>query len=132
MLESNVKPPKLEKLELVFSVKYHALPGADSRLYTQQLINTINAFLSPWAFAEENTIEFQSEIEKSKLIQLIEMQTFVDYISEFKVNHHVLSDTSNHSIQSFNNIEAIIPKTVYSLFVPHEHAITTITNICCT
>ena len=127
----NVKPPKLEQLEVIFNYKHHDVLGADSRLYEQRLIETINKFLSPWAFSNSTTIEFQSEIEKSKLIQLIEMQSFVDYISEFKVNHHILDDTTNAIIQSSYDVKKIIPKTVYSLFVPHDHSITTINSVCC-
>ncbi|WP_299336099.1 hypothetical protein [uncultured Psychroserpens sp.] len=127
----NVKPPKLEQLEVVFNFKHHDVPGADSRLYTQRLIETINTFLSPWAYNKDSSVEFQTEIEKSKLIQLIEMQSFVDYISDFKVNHHILDDTTSVVLQSFNDVEKIVPKTVYSLFVPHEHSITTINNVCC-
>ncbi len=126
-----VKPPKLEKLELVFNFRHHDIPGADSRLYTQQLIDVINKFLSPWAYRADSDIQFQSEIEKSKLIQIIEMQPFVDYISEFKVNHHMLDDTTGVIKQSFNDVEKIIPKTVYSLFVPYKHSIGSIKSICC-
>ena len=126
-----VKPPKLEKLELVFNFRHHDIPGADSRLYTQQLIDVINEFLSPWAYSNNSEVQFQTEIEKSKLIQIIEMQSFVDYISEFKVNHHILDDTTGNIMQSYNDVEAIIPKTVYSLFVPHKHSVTSIKPICC-
>jgi hypothetical protein len=127
----NVKPPNLESLELVFNVKYHELPGADTRFYTQELTNTINSFLSPWAYSSESKIEFQSEIDKSKLIQLIEAQSFVDYISGFKVNHHILDETTSSIAQSYNDVDVIIPKTVYSLFVPHKQSIQPITNTCC-
>lgn len=126
-----VKPPKLEKLELSFRVKYIQLPGADSRFYEQQLQNVINAFLSPWAFKENSTVDFQKSLNKSTLIHLIEQQTYVDYISDFKVNHLVLDDNSNAIAERRNDIDKIVPKTVYSLFIPHTHKIESITAECC-
>ncbi|MDC8005356.1 baseplate J/gp47 family protein [Aureisphaera galaxeae] len=126
-----VKPPKLEKLELDFKVKYIEIPGADTRLYAQQLQDVINIFLSPWAYNDEVVADFQEEIEKSRLIQLIEHQSYVDYISDFKVNHLILEETTDDIKQRMNDVERIIPKTAYSLFVPHTHKIETLTVECC-
>ncbi|GAB5401603.1 MAG: hypothetical protein Aureis2KO_31880 [Aureisphaera sp.] len=126
-----VKPPTLEKLELDFKVKYIEIPGADTRLYAQQLQEVINSFLSPWAYSDDVVADFQEEIEKSRLIQLIEHQSYVDYISDFKVNHLILEETSDAIKQRMNDVDKIIPKTAYSLFVPHTHKINTLTVECC-
>ncbi|MBX2826902.1 MAG: baseplate J/gp47 family protein [Flavobacteriaceae bacterium] len=126
-----VKPPTLEKLELQFKVKYIDIPGADTNLYKQQLQDVINNFLSPWAFNDEVVADFQEEIEKSRLIQLIEHQSFVDYLTDFKVNHIILKETSDEVKLQMNDVEEIIPKTAYSLFVPHTHKIDTLTEDCC-
>ncbi len=126
-----VKPPKLEKLELNFKVKYIETPGADTRLYTQQLQDVINTFLSPWAYNDDVVADFQEEIEKSRLIQLIEHQSYVDYLSDFKVNHLILEEATDAIKQQMNDVERIIPKTAYSLFVPHTHTIETLTVECC-
>jgi hypothetical protein len=126
-----VKPPQLEKLELDFSVKYKDISGADSRLYDQLLMDAINTYLSPWAFKNTTTITFQSEIEKSRLLQLVEQQFFVDYIMDFKVNHLILEASSDAIAQQMNDVEKIVPKTAYTLFVPHSHKINPITKACC-
>ncbi len=126
-----VKPPKLEKLELDFKVKYIEIPGADTRLYAQLLQEVINNFLSPWAYNDAIVADFQEEIEKSRLIHLIEQQSYVDYISDFKVNHLILEETTDAIKQRMNDLDKIIPKTVYSLFVPHTHKIKTLTTECC-
>ncbi len=126
-----VKPPQLEKLELDFSVKYKEIPGADNRLYDQLLMDVINTYLSPWAFENTTAIVFQSEIEKSRLLQLVEQQPFVDYIMDFKVNHLILEASSDAIAQRMNDVEKIVPKTAYTLFVPHSHKINTITKACC-
>ena len=126
-----VKPPKLEKLELDFKVKYIEIPGADTHLYTQQLQQAINTYLSPWAYTENNAVHFQETIEKSRLIHLLEQQSYVDYITAFKVNHIILMDDSDLPKHKMNDVKKIIPKTEYTLFVPHTHNIHTITNACC-
>jgi len=126
-----VKPPKLEKLELAFKVKYIELPGADTRFYAQQLQEVINAFLSPWAFKENSPVVFQKSLNKSTIVHLIEQQTYVDYISDFKVNHLILDDTTNAIAERQNDIDKIAPKTVYSLFIPHTHKIESLTVECC-
>ena len=128
-----VKPPVLEKLDITFNVKYHDIPGADSRLFTDELRAALNKFLSPWAYKDQPAT-FQNEIQKSHLIHLIEQHHFVDYINDFKVNHLFLFETSNDidPTKTRNNVERTIPSTPYSLFVPNEHNIDVITEICCT
>ncbi|MEO1032087.1 MAG: hypothetical protein AAFX55_11815 [Bacteroidota bacterium] len=125
-----VKAPRLEKLKLRFSVKYIEIPGADTNLYKQQLQDTINAFLSPWAYSDDGSIDFQKPINKSSLIHLIEQQTYVDYISDFKVDHFILEESSDGIVPEMKDIDKIIPKTVYSLFVPDTHDITPLTQCC--
>ena len=128
----NVKAPQLEKLELRFNVSYRELPGGDEIIYQQQLQDVINTYLSPWAYHTTAEVSFQSEIEKSELIQLIEKQSFVDYISDFVVTHHTLQQNSEAIDRSKSKIvvNKIVPNTPYSLFIPHEHSIST-ENPCC-
>ncbi len=129
----NVKPPVLEQLELDFKVKYKVIPGADSRLYTQQLRDEINSFLSPWAYKQNTIINFQTEIEKSKLIQIIEQQSYVEYITDFKVHHLILEEDSDQTSLRMNDVKEIIPQTDFTLFIPNnEHKIVSIDNSCCT
>ncbi|GAB1857161.1 hypothetical protein MHTCC0001_19970 [Flavobacteriaceae bacterium MHTCC 0001] len=126
-----VKAPKLEQLELDFKVKYIEIPGADTRLYQQQLQDAINAFLSPWAYDDTVGVNFQKTLEKSVLIHFIEQQTIVDYITDFKVNQLILDDASETIVERRNDIDTIVPKTAYSLFIPHTHRIHTLTTECC-
>ncbi len=129
----NVKPPVLEQLELDFKVKFKVIPGADSRLYTQQLRDEINSFLSPWAYEQNTIINFQTEIEKSKLIQIIEQQSYVEYITDFKVHHLILEEDSDQTSLRMNDVKEIIPQTDFTLFIPNnEHKIVSIDNSCCT
>ena len=126
-----VKAPKLEKLELDFKVKFRETLGADSNLNKQLLEDVINAYLSPWAYDENTPISFQTSIEKSRIIQLIEKQSYVDYIAEFKVNHLILAETTDKIIKTISDVAEITPKTDFTLFIPNKHKIAPITNTCC-
>ena len=124
----SVKTPTLEKIEVKFKVKYHEIPGADTRLYATELKKIINAYLSPWVF-ENTDMVFANAIEISALIQLIDNQIFVDYITDFEVNQIILNDTNDSVKNIFYKVKEIIPMTDFTLFVPNEsHFIEEINN----
>lgn len=115
----NVKPPRLEKVEINFMVKFHIVEGMDTRLYTKQLKETINQYLSPWAY-ENTEVNFANEIEFSSIIQLIDNQSFVDYITDFKVTQYVLNENFQVVGNPIQNLNKITPQTDFTLFVPNE------------
>lgn len=129
----DVIPPNLEDVIFSFQVKYHESINADARLYQENLNQIINAYLSPWAYETPENVQFQNEIYISKLIQIIESQSFVDYIFDFKAKHYDddLSDAAKAS-KSFKSMDKIVPFTDYSLFLPGEHLIVESKNVCCT
>jgi hypothetical protein len=123
-----VKTPTLEKIEVKFKVKYHEIPGADTRLYSTELKKIINAYLSPWAFGNTEVV-FVHAIEISTLIQLIDNQSFVDYLTDFEVNQIILNDSNDLPKTTFYNVKKIIPMTDFTLFVPNEsHSVLEINN----
>jgi hypothetical protein len=123
-----VKTPTLEKIEVKFKVKYHEIPGADTLLYASELNKIINSYLSPWAF-ENTEIVFANAIETSALIQLIDNQIFVDYITDFEVNQIILNDTNDTIKAIYYKVKEIIPMTDFTLFVPNDiHFIEEINN----
>jgi hypothetical protein len=123
-----VKTPTLEKIEVKFKVKYHEIPGADTLLYASELIKIINSYLSPWAF-ENTEVVFANAIEISALIQLIDNQHFVDYITDFEVNQIILNDTNDTVKTTYYKVKEIFPMTDFTLFVPNDsHFIEEINN----
>lgn len=124
----SVKTPTLEKIEVKFKVKYHDIPGADALVYASELIKIINMYLSPWAF-ENTELVFANTIEISALVQLIDNQPFVDYITDFEVNQIILNDTNDTIKTTFYKVKEIIPMTDFTLFVPNDtHFIEEINN----
>jgi hypothetical protein len=125
-----IKPPVLEKIQISCKVKYREIPGADTRLYADLLKETINRYISPWAYSDLD-IDFAKKIELSSLIQLIDNQSFVDYIIDFKVNQLILDDEENTVIKKMADVREIVPQTDYTLFIPNDtHEIKELKNNC--
>jgi hypothetical protein len=122
----NVKPPRLEKVEIQFKVKFHLVQGMDTRLYIDQVKATINSYLSPWAFEEEK-FNFASEIEFSAIIQLVDNQSYVDYITDLKVNQYLLDENNEIVGSAIQNLNKILPQSDFTLYIPNDaHLITEI------
>ncbi|TGD57501.1 baseplate J/gp47 family protein [Flavobacterium humi] len=116
----NVKPPKLEKVQIQFKVKFHIQEGMDTRLYIAALIETINTYLSPWAY-NATEVNFANEIEFSSIIQLIDNQPYVDYLTDFKVKQYILNEKGEIVGGPVQNLNKIMPQTDFTLFVPNEY-----------
>ncbi|NJM80916.1 MAG: hypothetical protein HC854_17240 [Flavobacterium sp.] len=122
----NVKPPRLEKVEITCKVKFHIEPGMDTGLYINKLKETINSYLSPWAY-EEDDFNFANEIEFSAIIQLLDNQTYVDYITDFTVAQYKLDENNQVIGNAIQNLSKITPQSDFTLFIPTEtHSITAI------
>lgn len=116
----NVKPPRTEKVQVNFKVKFHETPGMDNRLYIARLKDTINKYLSPWAYEGNDDVSFAGEMEFSSIIQLIDNQEYVDYITDFKITQYVLNENSEVVGTPIQNLNRITPQTDFTLFVPNE------------
>ena len=99
-------------------------------MYADLLKETINRYISPWAYSDLD-IDFAKKIELSSLIQLVDNQSFVDYIIDFKVNQLILDDEENTVIKKMADVREIVPQTDYTLFIPNDtHEIEEIKNNC--
>jgi hypothetical protein len=114
-----VKPPVFEKVRIVCKVKYRTVPGADTQLYATQLKEIINQYLSPWAYGNAD-IQFTCSIVASALIQLIDDQSFVDFITDFQIDHLLLNPQTDAVVQIFADVKEIVPQTDYTLFLPND------------
>ncbi|MBN1209714.1 MAG: hypothetical protein JXB05_33000 [Myxococcaceae bacterium] len=81
-----VKNPTYEPIRLGFTVKFK--PGHDDpALSIARLKQEINAYLSPWAFAEGADIVFGGAIHRSTLLHFVERRPYVDFVTDFRVTH---------------------------------------------
>jgi hypothetical protein len=88
-----VNNPVYEEIKVKFNVRLHA--GYDKGLYETILINAIKEYLSPWAYESGSDIVFGSKIHKSMVLNFVEQQEYVDYITCFEMFHIVPGDPDN-------------------------------------
>ncbi len=79
----HVMNPEFEEVKLSFNVRFY--DGGDETYRVQMLKHSITRFLSPWAFADGGSPSFGGKIYKSVLINFIEEQPYVDYVTDFRL-----------------------------------------------
>jgi len=92
----HVKNPQFEEVRVAFKLKLY--DGYDAAYYTTQLQQAITRFLSPWAFTGLGAPSFGGKIYKSVLINFVEDQRYVDYVTDFQLFHDVPCDTTSGSV----------------------------------
>lgn len=86
----HVRNPEFEEVRAQFRVRLH--PGFDETLHVNRLQEGITRFLSPWAFPGGGSPTFGGRIYKSVLINFVEEQPYVDYVTDFLLFHEYLDD----------------------------------------
>ncbi len=118
-VQLQVRNPQYEPIRLAFRVRFTR--GNDPALCLSRLKQELNAFLSPWAFDTSRDIVFGGALHRSTLLHFVERRSYVDYVSDFHVQH--LVDPSTEATAS--DAETIVPRTSHSILVSNgEHAIT--------
>jgi len=79
----HVKNPQFEEVRAAF--KLHLRDGYDPAYYTSLLQQAITSFLSPWAFSSGGGPSFGGKIYKSALVDFIENQSYVDYVTDVQI-----------------------------------------------
>jgi hypothetical protein len=83
----HVKNPQFEEVRVRFSLRL--LEGFDETYCLKLLQQAITRFLSPWAFAAGGKPSFGGKIYKSVLINFVEEQPYVDYVTDFQLFHDI-------------------------------------------
>lgn len=101
----HVKNPQFEPVRTQFRVRLY--PGFDETYHVNLLRQEITRFLSPWAFPGGGNPSFGGKIYKSTLINFIEERSYVDYVTDFKLFHHI-DDFDGKSLRGIdrNEVEA--------------------------
>ena len=81
----HVRNPMFEPVRAEFKVKF--FPGFDETFYEKKLNDDIIRFLSPWAFDGGEELVFGGKMHKSTLVNFIEEQPYVDYLTDLKLIH---------------------------------------------
>lgn len=120
--------PQFEEVYLEFELKLH--DNLEFNFYRDLLKEEITKFLTPWAYGVASSIDFGGKVHKSVLINFIEEQSYVDYITNVFMYHRI---DENAPLQKTNtNTDLIEASTARSILVSapaSKHDITAITVI---
>ncbi len=105
-----VNNPLFEEVQVKFNVMFH--PNYDKGIYQVKLEEAIIEFLSPWAFEKGSDIVFGGKIHKSVILQFVEEQEYVDYVTCFQM-FHIVPD--NPSIDATKDIDVAVATTSASV-----------------
>jgi hypothetical protein len=90
-IQLHVNNPRFEEIRLDFKLQLQ--PGLiDFKYYSTLLQNAITAFLSPWAYGQPSDIQFGGTVEKSILVNFIQEQTYVAFITDVKMYQRIDPD----------------------------------------
>lgn len=81
----HVRSPAFEPVRLACRVRFR--DGYDESFFVRRLQEEITRFLSPWAYSDAASPSFGGKVYKSALIDFIEMQPYVDYLTDVRLFH---------------------------------------------
>ncbi len=103
----HVTNPHYELVTVSFRVRF--MPDVTAPdFYIQQLNTAINRYLSPWAFEDRAEVAFGGKLYKSSILNLVEEQPYVDYVTDFVLTHPGASE----------DLDAIEASTPRSILIP--------------
>jgi hypothetical protein len=83
------------------------MPGTDTAIHIALLQKELVRFLSPWAFADGKDVSFGGKIYKSSLINFVEEQSYVDYVSDFQLFHRLADGNDSPDLEEVQASTAI-------------------------
>jgi len=104
-VDLHIKNPLYEEIVVEFNVRF--LPGFDNGFYGQKLEEDIKKFLAPWAY-DVTDISFGGKIHKSVLINFVEEQPYVDFVTCFKMDQIIGTKVNKDIEEAFTTTSASI------------------------
>lgn len=115
----HVRNPLFEEVLVDLKVRFRA--GVDVTFHVNKLQEAMIRFLSPWAFPGGGNPSFGGKVRKSALINFVEEQLYVDYVTDFKLSH--LFEDSNGVTQAIEKNEVEGSRAVSLLVSARKHGI---------
>ncbi|MBK9017215.1 MAG: hypothetical protein IPM82_25920 [Saprospiraceae bacterium] len=85
-----VENPIYEEVKVYCDVMFRE--GFDPNFYQSQLNEELRRFLTPWAYVEGENVVFGGSIYKSSILTFIEERHYVDFVTNFRVEHIALAE----------------------------------------
>ncbi len=102
-VQLHVRNPEFEEVRIECRVRLRE--GLDETFYEAKLQEAITRFLSPWAFPGGGYPSFGGKIYKSVLINFVEEQTYVDYVTDFQLFHEFVDSDGVQQKKEGNELE---------------------------
>ncbi|QIL74986.1 baseplate J/gp47 family protein [Hymenobacter sp. HDW8] len=103
----HVRNPLFEEVSV--SLKVRLYEGYDEAFYVKQLQEAITRFLSPWAFpGRESSISFGGKIYKSVLLNFVEEQPYVDYVTDFQLFHSATGTADRPEVEGSTAVSILV------------------------
>ncbi|WP_019867398.1 baseplate J/gp47 family protein [Methylovulum miyakonense] len=120
-IKLHVRNPVFEEVTVDFWVRF--LDGYDDTFYKHKLDGAITQFLSPWAFSGGGKPSFGGKIYRAVLINFVEEQPYVDYVTDFKLSHSYKSvgNMSQEELMTDADVAEIAGSKAISLLVSARH-----------
>jgi len=118
----HVNNPHFEEVRVNMSVRFY--DGFDETFYTNTLQESILRFLSPWAFPEGGNPTFGGKVYKSVLIDFVEEQLYVDYVTDVQLFQDIAGVKGT---VDQNEIEGSLAVSIL-VSVPAKHHLITVIN----
>ncbi|CAL1518631.1 hypothetical protein [Chitinophaga sp. MM2321] len=127
-----IRNPVYERIKVVCSIRFKEQTGHNRNSYLRQLHLDIQKYLCPWLFDPSSHLKVGSTLYKSELLNFINKQSYVDYITGFSLVHFYYSiDPATDAIKAFitdtavNDLQMINPSIPQAVLIPsQEHHIT--------
>jgi hypothetical protein len=100
-------------------------PGRDVNFYLRTLVSQVQAYLSPWVNTGSQDIVFGGTMMMSSVLQFIEQQEYVDYVTDFTMF------VKNGNTEG-PPVKAITADTPWSVLIGGEQSYTNIITDTCT
>lgn len=97
-----VKAPIFEEVRVTVEVVF--IKGKDIGFFTQKLNEDLVAFLSPWLFDDQKDIVFGGKIRGAEIINFIDEQEYIDYITDFRMEQRADGDEIWNSLPELEAI----------------------------
>ncbi|NJM91695.1 MAG: hypothetical protein HC861_02685 [Rhodospirillaceae bacterium] len=122
-----VQNPKFEEVKVDFKVKFTPEIG-DIAFYIDELNKAVIDFLTPWARVGGGEVAFGGRLWKSSIIDFIEEQPHIDFITDFRL-YHKIDIAAAAGEWSPIDVEVIEATTARSILVSAaRHAIGEVTD----
>ncbi|PSL45359.1 hypothetical protein CLV51_10461 [Chitinophaga niastensis] len=127
-----IRNPVYERVKVVCSIRFREQTENNRNSYLQQLQLDIKKFLCPWLFDPSSYLKIGSTLYKSELLNYINKQIYVDYITGFSLVHfYYTKDPDTGALTAFvtdtaiGDLSLIRPSLPQSVLIPsQDHLIT--------